>query len=396
MAENENNDDNPGLLMGEFQRIPDSTGDIPPPSAFRNGVPISVVPDADDATDDSVMRAINDSLPPKETSDEGNIPPKQTVSAEPTPPPPVTPPKTRKTQQRQVAREPKQEALKPEPVVETQVKKFTGKGAINAFKQAVGSALFPVKMYSADTEILFRELTVTDQKNISKIALMNNSRRDVIYKAQCALINKVADEKNFRIEDYTEFDRIVVLLRLYEQNYFKNEVRYTCAKCGKENVYQLDFSKILAKLGDAWSDDKVYTMELPGKSFRITAGWPKVSAISDFYGNYYKTYQNSNENARNTIDQLSNVEYLVMFLKRIDLITNGEEISLDLDDFSYADRTDVVDSLPQGIIFDDDDGVISKIVSDFTDKLNKAFQYEKCMYCGAETEEGIGSVADFT
>ena len=367
--------------MGFNKLPPFSPDDIPPPHLV-NGVPVSVTPGST-VPDDPISRTI------KENTE---------VAAEPAPPPKVAvkPPKRAPARP---APAPSQDVplTVEEPKAPAPKKPVSGRSAINAFKQAVCSTIFPVQLYSVDEEVNFRELTVTDQKSISKIALLNNSRRDIIYNAQCAMINKCADQKDFHIEDYSEFDRIVILLRLYEQNYFKNDIHYTCAACGKENVYQIDFTKILGKLKLAWTDDKVYTLSHQKKTFRITAGWPKVATISEFYKNYYKTYQNSNDNTKSTIDQLSNVEYLIMFIKAIDLIVpGGEEISLNLDDLSYAERSDVIDSLPQGIIFDDEDGVVTKIVADFTDKLNKAFQYEKCMYCGAETEEGIGSVADFT
>jgi len=281
------------------------------------------------------------------------------------------------------------------PTLRVTKNKLGGKDAFAAFKQAMSSATIPVKLYSEDREITLRELTVTDQKSLSKTAMLNNSRRDIVFNSQCAMINSCVKTKGFNIQEYTEFDRIVLLLRLYEQNYFKNDVKYICPKCQKENVYAIDFSRILTKIRSAWRPDKQVLVAHGDKQFKFTLGWPKVSTISEFYKNYYRQYQNANENTQNTIDQLSNVEYLVMFIKGIELILKDNEISLDLNDCSYAERSDIIDSLPQGVIFDDEDGIIAKVVSEFTDPLNKSFQYEKCQFCGAETEEGIGSIADF-
>lgn len=348
-----------------------------------NGIPISYDPTKESTEGDSIDKVIEAETGPTPEAPKPTPPAKRPRPAKAAPPPP--PP---------VAVEAAEAETPPPPAP---VRKLSGDGALSKFKQALGAGLFPIKLFSTDEEVMMRELTVTDQKTLSKTALVNGSRRDVLYNAQCALVNSCVKKEGFDVNEYTEFDRIALLARLYQQNYFNNDIHYTCSKCGKENVYKLDFGKILNKLDDAWSDDKVYVINAGDKEFHFTVGWPKVKTISDFYAKYYRTYAASNEKVQNTIDQLSNVEYLVMFIKGIELHTPGmEAVSIDLNGLSYSDRTDLIDSLPQGLVFDDDKGVISKIIADFTDPLNKAFQYEKCMYCGAETEEGIGSIADFT
>jgi transcription elongation factor Elf1 len=277
------------------------------------------------------------------------------------------------------------------------VKALSGVNAINLFKQAVGAGFIPVRIYSIDQEVLMRELTVTDQKTLSKTALINNNRRDIMYAAQNSLINSCVKNKGFDIRELTEFDRVVFLLRLYQQNYFTNDIKYTCPKCGKENVYKMDFGAMLNKVKDAWRGERTYVLNHGDKEFHFTVAWPKVSMISQFYNSYYKQYQKANEKTQSTIDQLSNVEYLVMFIRKIELFlpNTTEGVSLNLDDYTYDQRTDIIDSLPQGLVFDDNNGIISKVIADFTDPLNKSFRYENCQFCGAETEEGIGSIADF-
>lgn len=375
----------------EQQGLPEGLpGELPPPPPFPkipkphlvNGIPVSYDSTKEPTEEDTLSKVIeaetNNPPPPAAPKP----PARRPRAAKPVPPPPEV-----------------KEAVEAEtpPPPPAPVRKLSGDGALSKFKQALGAGLFPIKIFSTNEEVMMRELTVTDQKTLSKTALVNGSRRDVLYNAQCALVNSCVKKEGFDVNEYTEFDRIALLARLYQQNYFNNDIHYTCSKCGKENVYKLDFGKILDKLDNAWSEDKVYVINAGDKEFHFTVGWPKVKTISDFYAKYYKTYSASNEKVQNTIDQLSNVEYLVMFIKGIELHTPGmEAVSIDLDGLSYADRTDLIDSLPQGLVFDDDKGVVTKVISDFTDPLNKAFQYEKCAYCGAETEEGIGSIADFT
>jgi len=68
---------------------------------------------------------------------------------------------------------------------------------------------------SLGREVGFREVTVQEQKNLSRILVANENRKDVVYDAQCAIINKTALDDDFDIYDLTEFDRIKLLMALY-------------------------------------------------------------------------------------------------------------------------------------------------------------------------------------
>ena len=54
-----------------------------------------------------------------------------------------------------------------------------------------------------------------EQKNLSRILVANENRKDVVYDAQCAMINKTALDDGFDIYNLTEFDRIKLLMALY-------------------------------------------------------------------------------------------------------------------------------------------------------------------------------------
>ena len=47
------------------------------------------------------------------------------------------------------------------------------------------------------------------------ILVANENRKDVVYDAQCAMINKTALDDGFDIYNLTEFDRIKLLMALY-------------------------------------------------------------------------------------------------------------------------------------------------------------------------------------
>lgn len=68
---------------------------------------------------------------------------------------------------------------------------------------------------SLGREVGFREVTVQEQKNLSRILVANENRKDIVYDAQCAIINKTALDDDFDIYELTEFDRIKLLMALY-------------------------------------------------------------------------------------------------------------------------------------------------------------------------------------
>lgn len=63
----------------------------------------------------------------------------------------------------------------------------------------------------------------------------NEQRKDIIYDAQCAIINSVALREGFDVYELTEFDRLKILIALYQANMFSNDVKFTCKNCGTEN-----------------------------------------------------------------------------------------------------------------------------------------------------------------
>ena len=68
---------------------------------------------------------------------------------------------------------------------------------------------------SLKREVGFREVNVQEQKNLSRILVANENRKDVVYDAQCAMINKTALDDSFDVYELTEFDRIKLLMALY-------------------------------------------------------------------------------------------------------------------------------------------------------------------------------------
>lgn len=110
-----------------------------------------------------------------------------------------------------------------------------------AIKNDFTTSVKPVYVNSLEKEIGFREITVREQKSLSRIMIENEQRKDVVYDTQCQLINQVCLDESFDIYQVTEFDKIKLMMALYQSNMFKNEIKFTCRECKTENVYRLEF-----------------------------------------------------------------------------------------------------------------------------------------------------------
>lgn len=272
------------------------------------------------------------------------------------------------------------------------------KSIINVFKGEFSSTVNVVYINSLKRNVNFRDISVQDQKSLSKTMIENEKRKDIIYDTQCALINRLCLEEGFDIYQLTEFDRIRILMEIYQNNYFQNEIKFKCPECGTENSYVLDFDRVLDRLNKFDIKDQTYTMEDRDRIYNFTLNYPNVRNVSNFYRNYMKKYKGITTNQREALDNLGNIEYINLFIKEIELINKAnpnDKKNADLTIMTYADIEELLSLFPQNIIFDDEKGVLKHITTEFIESINNVFNYEKCANCGRETNEGIGSLIDF-
>ena len=279
---------------------------------------------------------------------------------------------------------------------ETQVKQTNS--ILNAFKSEFSTSVIPIYINSLKRTVNFREVTVAEQKTLSKTMIQNENRKDIVYDTQCALINKVCLEDGFDIYKLTEFDRIRILMEIYATNFFQNDIEFKCPECGTVNKYKIDFEKVSAKLNEFVLDDKTYKMEDRVRYYNFTINYPQVYNVSNFYKNYMKQYKNVTKKEQEVLDNLGNIEYINLFIKNVELIKKDDttnKMNADLTMMSYNEIEELLSVFPQNIVFDDDHGVLKYITTEFIDQINKVFQYEKCAQCGHQTNQGMGDLIDF-
>lgn len=269
---------------------------------------------------------------------------------------------------------------------------------LNIFKNEFASTTNVVFVNSLGREVAFREVSVTEQKSLSKTMIENENRKDIVYDTQCALINRLCLEEGFDIYSLTEFDRIRILMEIYQNNYYKNEITWKCQECGAENKFSLDFKKVSEKFNAFDLKDEVYSLEDNVRVYNFTLNYPTVRNVSNFYKTYMKKYKGAGQKEKEVLDNLGNIEYVNLFIKQIEMVNKEDPTNrqvADLKFMSYNQIEQLISLFPQNIIFSDERGVIKHITTEFIEKINNVFAYEKCAQCGAESQQGMGSVVDF-
>lgn len=263
---------------------------------------------------------------------------------------------------------------------------------INALKNNFATTVRKIYINSLKREVGFREVTVLEQKQLSRIMIDNEDRKDVVYDAQCALINQVALEDGFDIYKLTEFDKIKLLIMLYQTNMFKNDIQFTCPQCGTENQYKLDFQKVIDNLDNYDISDKVFDFKNANWQFKFTCGYPTVDRVSEFYRSYIKKYkQMRSKKEIESLNSMINVDYSCMFIKQIEFkstVNESETTVINTLEFSPSEVIQILESFPQDVIYVDE-GILSFIIKEFINKINESFEKHKCASCGAEYTESV-------
>lgn len=245
-----------------------------------------------------------------------------------------------------------------------------------------------VYVNSLGKEVAFKEITVTQQKTLSRIMIGNERRKDIIYDAQCAIINNSALTEGFDVYDLTEFDRLKILIALYQANMFSNDVKFTCNKCGTENAYKLDFNNVLHRLDEIGLDPKQFVHESKNFKYEFVVQYPNVRRISSFYKSYCMQHKSGSKRDDKINDSMSNMEYINLFISHLKLTikATGAVRNIDFTQYKASDVEDILAKFPQDALYTDD-GVLNFIATEYLKKINDSFDKHECFQCGAVQED---------
>ena len=254
---------------------------------------------------------------------------------------------------------------------------------IEAFNKDFSTSVTKIYINSLNEEKSFREITVKEQKTLTRIMAANERRKDVIYDAQCALINQAALDKDFDVCKLSEFDRLKLMIALYQANMFQNDVKFTCEECGAENVYRLDFDNVLKKLDEYDLSEKKFHYE--NKNFKndFVIAYPSVKTVSAFHASYCRTHNNKVARRQmQTDEQMQNMEYVNLFMKSLvfENKNTGKVTSIDFADYKVSDLEEIISVFPQDVLYSEE-GVLKFIVKECIQPLNDAFDKHECWQC---------------
>ncbi len=283
---------------------------------------------------------------------------------------------------------------------------------LKALDEDFATSVSKIYVNSLKQEVGFKEISVKDQKTVSRIMIANESRQDVIYDAQCAIINKSALLDGFDVYQLTEFDRLKLLIALYQNNMFANDIKFTCPKCGAENQYRLDFGMTLRKLDDFDVTPREFEYENKSFKYKFIVAYPKVKLVSEFYKSKYAKQFGRTPNSQlarmpdgrpaqaskaqqKTETQLINMEYINLFLKSVEITSKQKGTSRMIDLTSYAEKfgasaiEEILSKFTQDVLYSDS-GALKYVAENLLKKMNDSFERHVCSSCG-EIYEGENS-----
>lgn len=270
---------------------------------------------------------------------------------------------------------------------------------IAAIKGKFVSTVTKIYINSIEREVAFREITVAEQKKLARIMIDNENRKDIIYDAQCAILQAICLDKDIQISNLCEFDKIKLLIILYQRNMVKQDIIFTCPECNTENKYQINFTQIINKLDEFTLSDKEFEYENQQWKFKFKLRYPKVETVSKFYNYKYLDFKRTRDKQilQNLISQI-NIDYLNLFISEItfqDKTTGEEPQVLDLTDFTFIEVADILSVFPQDVFYSEH-GIIQYITTEFVSKINNCFEKHSCAMCGYVSPDSIDdSIDDF-
>ena len=267
------------------------------------------------------------------------------------------------------------------------------------FSKGFPTNRIPVVVPSTGQIIVLRETTVTELKSMSKIVIDNIQRRqmNVIYNATVEYLQSMILTDGVDVWKFTEFDKLFCLMVFFQVSFYRDAVTFKCPHCNVEINYRYDMSDYLSRMqNDAYVGTQTVELPYKGKRYVFDIGWPTTREMSSLYNWFYTQLGEVTEEMENT---QFGINFVLAFIKRIkvlDLVHGNEQAEIDLTQIDeFVERLDCVNSLPSLVMFDETDGLFSKITGYFVNRLENCFHTETCPQCHMDTNYGISQSSLF-
>lgn len=245
------------------------------------------------------------------------------------------------------------------------------------------SSVNVVYINSLDKEAQFKEITVQQQKSLTRIMSANEARKDIIYDAQCALINSAAITEGFNIYDLTEFDRLKLMIALYQSNMFQSNAKFVCEECGAENTYTVDFENVLIRLNAFDLTPRALHYENKNFKYDFVIRYPSVKLVKAFHESYCRIHNKRVPRRELQVSEnVQNLEYINLFIESIHYENKFTNKSTDINfaDYLVSDIEEIMSIFPQDVLYADN-GIIKFIITEMIQPINDAFDKHECWKC---------------
>lgn len=253
--------------------------------------------------------------------------------------------------------------------------------AMKMLNEGNGISTYPVYVPSLKRNIMFKTLTVGEQKTLSKEAIENE---DGFYVCLCAVIAKLSTEElDFNV--LNEIDKTSILAGIKKNNFVGNEVlNIICAKCSQKFTIDYDPIVHISKFLKVEIPRSFFEISSNGKVFKFDLSLPSINFVVMF-----RTYMNAlKERAKFELkDDKEQFEIMMAnvseYLSKYQDFTYVRKIFIDgqeIDGFDSADiptRDELIDALPVTVM-----GALQKKIKETFEPLFEGMSQEiTCPYC---------------
>ena len=197
------------------------------------------------------------------------------------------------------------------------------------------------------------------------------------------------------VKELTEFDRLFCLMVFFQLSFYKDPITYKCPNCGVDIKYRYDMVKYIVKLEESYVDDQEIEIQNKNKLFKFKIGWPSVKTMSNLMTHFYSNMGEVTEEMERT---QFGINFVMSFIREIkmDNISTGEtETEINLDEMDWETRMECINLLPSLVVFDQENGLFSKITGIFINRVENCFKSEICPQCHKDTYYGLSKSSHF-
>ena len=276
-------------------------------------------------------------------------------------------------------------------------------------KEKHGKSIHQIYIPSLKREVAFKPITVDQQKTVSKALLDSNQDQYNSLRIYCALIQSACVDDKVEISSLTDIDRIKIMFDLYRLNSYEEKMDFKCNACNANFDFKIDLKRFSEeiqnnKFFENSTDTYVISDEVNGLRYVFELSYPTVVRVLELY----KDLSKDNISIKNNISDKINIdvmlykqtEYAKLCIKGLLLETiaptesSSAPIVVDFEKYDVAGLQKIIGELPRNIFYNEEYGLLKKIIDDYINPLTRISQDVTCPSC-QKKYDGIISVQTF-